>query len=282
MLMKRIYLIIILSAFAVSVFSQAAKLEVSPSTVDAFTSPVTLIFDATGTAMEGQDEAYLWSWSAEANPAEMIICGTSWGSILPSAKLQKVEGEPNKYMLKLPYTTTIGGEEKTFTNIASLFNASPGKIKRIGFLLRSLDGSKQTDGDFATDLKLASLVFEDKVFRSFPSAVSVKDVVTVYLNQDFAEDLKVKIMEDVKLMISFIDDSDEVIGEMTEYITPTQESTRVWSFTFLPDKLGILQEGKFVTDVVKMKIKYKGALNKPDGGKEDVEKEFEQDFKLYQ
>lgn len=281
--MKRIYLIIIFSLFAVSVFSQAAKLEVSPATVDVFTSPVTFIFDVTGTAMEGQDEAYLWSWSPQASdPSEMFICGSSWGAILPSAKLQKMEGEDNKYILALPYTTTIGGEEKTFTNLASLFSASPGKLKEIGFLIRNLDGSKQTDGDLKTSLKLASLVFEDKVFRSFPSAISVKDVTTVYLNQYFAEDLKVKIMEDVKLMISFIDNEGEVIGEMDEYVTPKQESTRVWSYTFLPDKLGILQEGKFIADVVKMKVKFKGTLNKPDGSKEDVEKEFEQDFKLYE
>jgi len=283
MLMKRIIFYTIMWALAINVCAQGkAKVSVVPANVDAFTSPVTIILDARGTGLEGQSDVYVWSWAEGADPAEMKICGSDWGAILPSAKLERVEGETDVYKIELPLTTMVNGKEETYNNLADLFFIAPGKLKRIGFLLRNIDGSLQTEGDFATELKLASLVFEDSEFRSFPSAVSVKDVVTVYLNQNFSEDLKVKIMEDVKLKISFLDGGDIVIGEMSEYVSATMESSRVWSFTFLLDKLVTLQEGKTISDVVKMKVNYKGILNKPDGSTEDVEREFEQTFKLYE
>ena len=283
MLMKGIILYAIIWALAISVCAQGkAKVSVVPANVDAFTSPVTIILDARGTGLEGQSDVYVWSWAEGADPAEMKICGSNWGAILPSAKLDRVEGETDVYKIELPLTTMVNGKEETYNNFSDLFFIVPGKLKRIGFLLRNMDGSLQTEGDFATELILASLVFEDSEYRSFPSSVSVKDVVTVYLNQNFSKDLKVRIMEDVMLKISFMDAGDVVIGEMPDYVSAKMESSGVWSFTFLPDRLMVLQEDKTISDVVKMKLIYRGTLNKPDGSKEDVEREFEQTFKLYE
>lgn len=282
MLMKRIFIFIIIWASVTNVNAQKAIVKAIPANVDAFTSPVIITLDARGTVMEGQSDVYVWSWAEGADPAEMKICGSDWGAILPSAKLERLEGETDVYKIELPMTVMVNGVEETYNNLADLFFIAPGKLKRIGFLLRNVDGSLQTDGDFATELRLASLVFEDSEFRTFPSAVSVLDVVTVYLNQNFSEILKVRIMEDVKLKISFLDAGDVVIGEMTEYVSAKKESSRIWSFTFLPDKLGILHEGKVISDVVKMKVKYTGIINKPDGSTEDIEREFEQIFKLYE
>lgn len=281
--MKRIIFFIIMWALAVNVYAQGkAKVSVIPANVDAFTSPVTIILDARGTGLEGQQDVYVWSWAEGADPAEMKICGTEWGAILPSAKLERVEGEIDVYKIELPLNTVIDGEEETFNNLSELFEIVPGKLKRIGFLLRNFDGSLQTEGDFATELILASLVFEDSEFRSFPSAVSVVDVITVYLNQNFSDNPKVRIMEDITVNIVFLDSDDVVIGEMPDYISAKAESPGIWSFTFLPDKLVTPVEGKIISDAVKMKIKFKGTLNKADGTDEVVETEFEQTFKLYE
>lgn len=280
--MRHIFILFAFWAAGLSAMAQPCKYEITPAVIDAFTSPVTIIFDATGTPMAGETEAYLWSW-AEGGAGNMDICGPDWGAIYPSAKLTPVEGQPNKFQLVLPYTTEVKGTTITFNNFADLFSTSiaPGKLLRVGFMLRSLDGSKQTNGDFACDLRLSPLTFSDNEFRTFPSTVSVKDVVTAYLNPALSASLQVKIMQDVAVKLSFIDATGAILYEMPEYVATVKSEQGAWKYSFLPEKLVTLPAGKQISDIEKFKAEFKGFLKKTDGTREEVEATFEQDFKDY-
>lgn len=279
--MKRIYILIALLTGSLGLLAQPCKYQITPAVIDAYTSPVTIIFDVTGTPMEGQTEAYLWSWAEGGG--NMDICGPDWGGIYPAAKLQPVEGEPNKYKLELPYTTEIKGETVTFSNFADLFSSTiaPGKLLHVGFMLRSLDGSKQTDGDMACDLRLSPLNFEDKEFRTFPSAVSLKDVVTVYLNPVLSGNNRVKLMQQVKISIDFLDGEGASVYKTSA--TEIQKDERgCWKYTFLPAQAIVLPAGKVLSDIVKFKTTFEGKLGNSQGGSTEVDASFEQDFKNYQ
>lgn len=277
--MKNIYILIVLLTGSLGLWAQPCTYQITPAVIDAYTSPVTIIFDATGTPMAGETEVYLWSWAEGGG--NMDICGPDWGGIYPSAKLQAVEGQPNKFKLELPYTTEIKGETVTFSNFADLFSSSiaPGKLLRVGFMLRSLDGNKQTAGDMACELRLSPLNFEDKEFRTFPSAVSLKDVVTVYLNPQLSSNNQVKLMQDVKVSIGFLDEQGTVMGQ-TDDVEVNRDERGAWKYTFLPGSI-ILPEGRKLADIVKFKTTFKGKLNNSQGGSTAVETSYEQDFKNY-
>lgn len=288
MVMKKLVLsfYILLASISLTFAEGTAKLTVSPSDLDALTENVTLTFDVSGTDLEGQTEVYLWSWS-EAGDMRLVTNtkGGGWGDLsTENAKLDPVEGEPNKFQLKLPKTVTYDGVERTFKNFADLFDvtANPAKIKKIGFLIRSADGSLQTDGDNATSLDLKPLVFEEKEFRTFPSSVSVNDVITAYLKISMVNDPMVKIMDDITVSIQLVDVDGNVIVTNEEPITPTIARENEYAVTFIAEKLGAIADGKSLTNITEMKVKYSGVLYNADGSTQVVESEtYSQEFKIY-
>lgn len=279
--MKKLYILIAIMAGSLSLMAQPCKYTMTPATIDAYTTPVTIIFDATGTPMEGESEAYIWSWAEGGG--NMDICGPDWAGIYPSAKLTPVEGEPNKFKLELPYTTEVKGETVTFSTFADLFSTTiaPGKLLHVGFMLRSLDGTKQTDGDMACDLRLSPLNFTDNEFRTFPSAISIADVVSVYLNPALSSNNSVKLMKDVKISLTFMDAAETTLYTTPEDLTTTRDARGCWTFTFLPEKIVVLPAGKTTADISKFKVTFKGILPTYQGETEEVETTFEQDFKNY-
>ena len=278
---------ILLSSISLTLAEGTAVLTVSPADVDALTENVTLTFDVSGTDMEGQTEAYLWSWSDAAGDMRLVtnIKGGGWGDLsTENAKLDPIEGEPNKFQLKLPKTVTYDGVERTFKNFADLFDvsANPAKVKKIGFLIRSADGNHQTDGDFATSLELKPLVFEEKEFRTFPSSVSVNDVITVYLKKSMVSDPMVKIMDNITVSIDLTDDEGNVIITNADPITPSIARENEYAVTFIAEKLGAIADGKSLTDITEMKVKYSGVLYNADESTLVVESEtYTQAFKMY-
>lgn len=279
--MKKLYLLMAILAGSLSLMAQPCKYTITPATIDAYTSPITIIFDATGTAMEGETEAYLWSWAEGGG--NMDICGPDWAGIYPSAKLTPVAGEANKFKLELPYTTEVKGETITFSTFADLFATSiaPGKLLHVGFMLRSLDGTKQTNGDMECDLRLSPLNFTDNEFRTFPSAISIADVVSVYLNPALSSNNRVKLMQDVKISFSFLDAEGNEVYATPEAVAAACDERGCWTYTFLPEKFVTVAAGNSLSDITKFKATFTGSIKTFQGETEKVEVAFEKEFNIY-
>lgn len=283
--------IIILASLGLKAQNAAPKFTVTPSEIDALTENVTIVFDVTGTAVDGLSEVYIWSWATGLSPSEMLLCydegSPSWGSISKNAKLDPVPGDPKKFMLKLPKTVTRAGTTVTFNNVAELFGVgdTPGRIKEFGFLLRSQDGSKQTPGDMATSVTLLPLEFEASYFRTFPAKVSNKDVVTVYLNLGLlepGEDQKLKIAGKIKASVSLLTANDTKIltaGPLTTIYTAQGEH----AISFLPGMLAAFPQGTSIGNVAKCQVVFSGEVYGPDGTAQTVDtKTFEFEFQDYE
>lgn len=286
-----IFAIIIFCSFGLKAQDAAPNFTVSPSEIDALTENVTITFDVTGSAVEGLTDVYIWSWAPGLNPSEILLVydegSASWGNISPNAKLEPIEGEPNKFTLTLPKTVTRAGTEVTFNNIAEIFGVAdtPGKIKEFGFLLRSQDGSKQTPGDMVTSVQLLPLIFEPSYFRTFPAKISNSDIVTAYFNLSLieaGEDQKLTVADNFTASVKLL------TAEGTEIVTvsdieTTYTTEREYSFTFLPEMLDGFPEGVLLDEVAKCEIVFSGVINNQGGTTETVETRiFEFDFQLYE
>lgn len=271
----------------------APTFTVTPSEIDALTENWTIEFDVTGSAVEGLTDVYIWSWATgdDINPSEMKLVydqgSPSWGSISDNAKLTPVPGEPNKFTLSVPITVTRAGVEETFNTVADLFGITdtPGKIKKFGFLLRSQDGSKQTPGDGATEITLLPLVFESSYFRTFPSKVSNRDVVTVYMDLsqiEAEEDEKLRIADNFVAKVELLDESGNVLFTADDNMTvKTPEGEH--ALTFLADKFENFPEDLTLADIMKCKVTFTGQVYNQDGGTEQVStRAFEFEFQDYE
>lgn len=290
--MRKIIILIIITLGSFGLKAQVAPtFTVTPSEIDALTENVTIVFDVTGSAVQGLTDVYIWAWAPGLNPSESLLVydegAPSWGSISQNAKLTPVQGNPNKFTLVLPKTVTRAGVEVTFNNVAELFGVgdSPGKIKEFGFLLRSQDGSKQTPGDLVTSVSLLPLEFESSYFRTFPSKVSNKDVVTAYLNLSLieaSEDQKLKVADNIKASISLLSASDTKIIQVDD-IETTFTSENEYACSFLAEMLGEFPEGTSLADVKKCQIVFSGEVYNQDGTTEMVEtRVFEFEFQPYE
>lgn len=292
--MRKLFIIYIfvLGAFALKAQNAAPTFTVTPSEIDALTENVVIEFDVTGSAVEGLNDVYIWSWAPGLNPSEMLLVydegSPSWGSISDNAKLEPVAGQPNKFRLSLPKTVTRAGVEVTFNNVAELFGVgdTPGKIKEFGFLLRSQDGSKQTPGDMATSIQLLPLEFESSYFRTFPSKVSKMDVVTAYLNLSLiesSEDQKLKVADNITAVVSLLAEDGTVIATSEEAFETTFTAQKEYAFSFLAEMVGELADGKTMADVMKCQVVFSGEIYNQDGSAETVStKAFEFDFQVYE
>lgn len=267
------------------------KFTVSPSEIDALTENVTITFDVTGSAVEGLTDVYIWAWSPGLTPSEFLLDydqgSASWGSISANAKLEPVSGSPNLFKLSIPKTVTRNGVEVTFNNMAELFGVgdTPGKLKEIGFLLRSQDGSKQTPGDLKTKITLLPLEFTPAYFRTFPAKVSNKDVVTAYLNLsqiESTEDQKLKIADKITASVTLLSANNTpilTVDNLETSYTPEKE----YAFTFLPEMLGTLPTGVTLNDVANCQVIFTGEVYDQIGGSTTVKtKTFDFSFQLYE
>jgi hypothetical protein len=291
--MRKIIILIItvLGTFGLKAQNAAPKFTVTPSEIDALTENVTIVFDVTGSVVQGLTDVYIWSWAPGLSPSEMLLVydqgSPSWGSISPNAKLDPVPGDPNKFMLKLPKTVTRAGVQVTFNNVAELFGVgeTPGRIKEFGFLLRSQDGSKQTPGDMVTSITLLPLEFESAYFRTFPSKVSNKDVVTAYLNlnlMESSENQKLKVAANIKAHVALLSESGARLIEAANLET-TFTAEKEHAFSFLASTLGSFPGGTSLANVASCQIVFSGEVYNQDGTTETVEtKTFEFDFQPYE
>lgn len=290
--MKKLTIILLLVITAFTMNAQTLpKFTVTPSDIDALTENVTIEFDVTGTAVAGLLDVYIWTWAPGLNPSEALLVydqgSPAWGSISQNAKLDPVPGDPNKFRLSLPKTVTRNGVQVTFNNMAELFGVadSPGKMKEVGFLLRSQDGSKQTPGDLKTKITLLPLEFTAAYFRTFPSKVSSKDVVTVYMNpalMEAGEDQKLKVADKITVSVKLLSATNtDIVAVENQPATLTAEGE--YAFTFLPAMLGTLPEGVTLDDVANCEVKFSGEVYDQAGGTSRVEtKAFTFSFQQYE
>ncbi len=291
--MRKLFIltIILLGAFALKAQEAAPKFTVTPSEIDALTENVTIEFDVTGSVVEGLSDVYIWAWAPGLTPSEILLVydqgSPSWGSISDNAKLDPVAGQPNKFTLTLPKTVTRAGVEVTFNNIAELFGVgdTPGKIKELGFLLRSQDGSKQTPGDMATSISLLPLEFEASYFRTFPAKVSKKDVVTAYLNLSMiesSEDQKLSVADSITAVVTLMDEDGATLVT-SESMKTSFTSQNEYAFSFLSNVVGEFPEGKSIDNVTKCNIVFSGKIYNQNGSTEVVStKAFEFEFQVYE
>jgi len=282
--MKRILIIITILCVCFASYSQKPTLKTVPADVDALTENVALLFDVTGTSLEGLTDLYIWSWcnDIKSGPTEMKLCynGTSgdWGNVSENAKLTYVEG--NIFKIQLPKTVTRDEGEVTFSTIADLFGftENPGGIKAFGFLIRNKSGDTQASGD---EFKLTPLVFEESLFRTFPTSVSNTDVTTVFYNRNLSTDYKMLSAKEISATIILMDDSSNVLIKV-DNIPCTEERDNEYSCTFLAEKLGDFPSGKSIEDVVELQVFFSGVIE-TDGIKDTVESEtFSKSFSVFE
>ena len=282
--MKNILLIIFFAVFCSNVFSQKPILKTSPSDVDALTENVALIFDVSGTSLEGLTDLYIWSWSNDikSGPTEMLLCYNGkkgdWGNVSENAKLIHVGG--NLFKIQLPITVTRDEGVVTYNTISDLFGftENPGGLKAFGFLLRTKSGSTQASGD---DFKLVPLTFEESLFRTFPSSVSNSDIVSLYYNMNLSTNDKMLVAKEIGVSISLLDSDGHVVIRKNN-IPTTIERKNEYAFSFLAEKLADFPSGKSINDIVTMKAFFYGVIG-TNGVRDTVKSEvFSKDFAVFE
>lgn len=216
----------------------------SPATFTA-EDEVTVTLDVTGTGMAGQDEVYLWIFSNDGvGGGKDGITNGQWGNSSDAAKMTKIG--TNKFTFKFVGTT--------------LFGQSPAELINFGFLGKSKDGTKQTP-DYKP-FKFDPLVFTASQFRIFPSKIDFTDVATIYFHQDLATDQNLQRMFDVKVTLTFFNEAGTVIGTKANIVV-TKESTNVYAYSFLPEKVITIPAG---TKLSKFSYQFTGSIKDANGG----------------
>lgn len=265
-------------------YSQRPTLKTVPADVDALTENVTLLFDVTGTSLEGMTDLYIWSWcnDIKSGPTEMKLCyngnSADWGNVSENAKLTYVEG--NTFKIQLPVTVTRDEGEVTFSTIADLFGfaENPGGIRTFGFLIRSKSGDTQASGD---DFILTPLVFEEALFRTFPTSVSNTDVITLFYNMNLSTDYKMLSAKEISATIILTDENNNVLVKVNN-IPCIEERNNEYSFTFLAEKLGDFPAGTSINDVVEMEVFFSGIIE-TNGIKDTVDSDtFSKSFSVFE
>uniref|UniRef100_UPI003216BC6C hypothetical protein n=1 Tax=uncultured Draconibacterium sp. TaxID=1573823 RepID=UPI003216BC6C len=282
--MKKIVIILTILYVSFTAYSQRPTLKTIPADVDALTENVTLLFDVTGTSLEGITDLYIWSWcnDIKSGPTEMKLCynGSSadWGNVSENAKLTYVEG--NTYKIQLPITVTRDEGEVTYSTIADLFGftENPGGIRAFGFLLRSKSGDPQASGE---DFNLTPLVFEEALFRTFPTSVSNTDVITISYNMNLSTNYKMLSAKEISATITLLDDNNNVLIKAAN-IPCFEERDKEYSCTFLAEKLGDFPSGKSIDDVVVLEASFSGIIE-TNGIKDKVDSDtFSKSFSVFE
>ena len=238
--MKKLILSII---FLFSVTFVFAQVTLSPATFTA-EDEVTLTLDVTGTGMAGQTEVYLWMFSNDGvGGGKDALTNGQWGNSSEAAKMTRVAG--NVFTYKFTGTT--------------LFGQSPAELINFGFLGKSKDGTKQTQ-DFKP-YKFDPLVFTASQFRVFPSKMDFTDMTTVYFHQDLATDQNLQRMFDVKVTLTFYNETGAVFATRNALVA-TKESNTVYSYSFIPERLITLPAG---TKLSKFSYQFTGSIKDANG-----------------
>ncbi|MEO6406094.1 MAG: hypothetical protein ABIY51_06695 [Ferruginibacter sp.] len=132
------------------------------------------------------------------------------------------------------------------------YGVSPAEITKIQFLVKAKDGT----GDFKTDditINVDPLIYVPVVFRTFPKFVGVNEIITAYLDQNYATDVVTERMQPATVEISLFNGNTQLGTAQT--VNLKSEGNKVWSYTFFPPALFNLVPNA-VAD--RLKFKFKG------------------------
>ncbi len=211
---------------------------------------VTLTVDVTGTAMAGQTEAYIWSFSNTqgVGPARDGTTNGSWTNSNASGKM--TAAGTNKWSFKFVGT--------------ALFGLTPAELKDFGFLAKSKDGSKQTQ-DYKP-FNFDPLVFTPSKLRIFPTKVDVDDVISLNYDRSLGATVDEQRMTPVTAAIVMYDEANTQVGSpLTVNVSKTGDA--IWTGSFVGTKSFVPTSGH---KLAKFKYKFNGTVKDVNGANVSV------------
>lgn len=232
----------------------AAKAQVVTILPASFTAEdeVTIRIDLTGTPVAASPQPYLWTWcETNAGGGNDGVTNGTWGNSSDAAKLTRVGATGNVWEYKFVGTT--------------MYNRTPGELRRFGFLIKCKDGSCQTPDQkwFNFD----PLTFTEGQFRTFPSKPAQNDVVTVYHKKALATDVNVQRMTETSVSVTLFDQNNSPIQTINNIAVRADVNGTV-SATFVPENLVTLPAG---TTVRRIEYKFRGTYLNTSGVPTNVE-----------
>ena len=219
--MKKFFLPITSLTLLMMAFSIGARAQTPSFSPATFTAQdqVTVTIDVTGTPLAGAGQAYIWIWAnpGGVGPAPNGLVDGQWTASDPSAKM-----------------TTAGTNKWSFTFTGTtLFGLAPADLHDFGFLIKTVDGSKQTQ-DFKP-FKFDPLVFTPTKLRIFPAKVDTSDVVMVNFDQSLGATVDEQRMTPVSSTITAFDETGTQVGNPLTVTITQNAGTTIWRGFFIPN-----------------------------------------------
>jgi hypothetical protein len=236
------YLWVICLGFAASAKAQIVTISPAAYTAE---DEVTIRVDLTGTPVAAA-QPYLWTWcETNAGGGNDGVTNGSWGNSSDAAKFTRVGTTGNVWEYKLVGTT--------------MYNRTPGELKRFGFLVKCKDGSCQTPDQkwFNFD----PLTFTEGEFRAFPAKSSSSDVVTVYHKKSLSGDVNIQRMTETSVSVTLFDQNNSPIQTINNIAVRTEANGLV-AATFVPENLVALPGN---VTVKRIEYKFKGTYLNTSG-----------------
>lgn len=250
--MKKIFLFV--SVFILTGFSYAtiAQNQVPKSvTTDpiAFKArdSITITVDLSGTKFDGQTQLYMWAFlNGPANPFPQsepkgVSGGNgSWGASNEALKMKSLGN--GKWQFGMRPTT--------------FFAESVANVIEIGFLVKTKDGTIQTDNIY---LRPDPVVFKETEFRVFPPKADASDVVTLNYNQDLASSVETSRVNISEVQIAAFKENDgvDVQVDVTKTATNLVKANKLYSFSLVPASFFTIPAN---TQIKKIKYRFGGSL----------------------
>lgn len=246
--MKKVFTL--LTGILVSMFS-FGQVTTSPATFTA-EDEVTITVDVSGTDMAGQTEAYIWAWTVINGTTFNAVTNTEWTNSPETAKM--TAAGTNKWSFKL--TGTL------------LFGKSPGELKSFRFLVKTKNGSKQTQGEDKAygPLNFDALVFTPSMLRIFPAKVDADDVITLNFERTYGVTVDEQRMTPVSATVTMFDDAGNQVGQPL-IINAKKVNETIWSAAMIPARSFTAAAGK---KLAKFRYKFNGTVLGTTGALQNV------------
>ena len=234
--MKKLLSLILIITAGVTVGAQNPTFSPPSYTAE---DQITLTYDATGTAMAGATEAFIWLWG---NSGDSPL-NSNWTNSPEAARM--TAAGPNKW--SFTFTPTV------------MWGLPPASLTRFNFLVKKKDGSAQSpdQGPFFYD----PLIFIPTMLRVFPAKVDVSDVVTVNFDKTYGVTPNEQRMTPVSATITMFDETSTQVGSPLT-LTVRSLAPTISAATFIPSLSFTPGAGH---RLYKFKYKFNGTVLDPSG-----------------
>ncbi|RQO72097.1 hypothetical protein DBR43_12825 [Pedobacter sp. KBW06] len=230
--MKRIYKLSLIASFClIGITAQAQKAQIKYTVTPGVFTPedeVVLEIDLAGSSLAGK-EPYIWAFG----PGDAIT-NTSWTSSPDIAKFTKVADDKWKYIF-------VG---------TTFYNKGASDIigKPFSFLVKTKDGGIQSE-DY-TPTKFSPILFVPTLFRNFPLRTSQYDALSLYLDQRYTASPNNQRFSPTSINIRILDAAGQLVGQEKKGLPIVKQKDGSFGYTFLPEILFGIPEGKIVNKAV--------------------------------